>query len=155
MKLRTGPAPPQHTRLRRLAQAARIPMALQRQVVSGNFEKQHFVTQFETRPASEFSSSDLARGAGRVKMHRGTSLIRKRTPSGPYRRPMPRVLGWPQGGRRFLMSEVPLYSDRVPMWNSHYATTKTCQQCPKCCLRPPQSTEQGPGGMASVVIHTK
>ena len=26
-------------------------------------------------------------------MYRGTSLIRKRTPLGPYRRPMPRVLG--------------------------------------------------------------
>ena len=26
--------------------------------------------------------------------YRGTSLIRKRTPLGPYRRPMPRVLGW-------------------------------------------------------------
>jgi len=25
---------------------------------------------------------------------RVTSLIRKRTPLGPYRRPMPRVLGW-------------------------------------------------------------
>ena len=29
-------------------------------------------------------------------------------PSGPYRRPMPRVLGWSQGGGRFLMGEVPL-----------------------------------------------
>jgi len=26
--------------------------------------------------------------------YRGTSLIRKRTPLGPYHRPMPRVLGW-------------------------------------------------------------
>ena len=26
-------------------------------------------------------------------LHRGTSLIRKRYPLGPYRRPMPRVLG--------------------------------------------------------------
>jgi len=30
--------------------------------------------------------------------YRGTSLIRKRTPLGPYRRPMPRVLGGCQGG---------------------------------------------------------
>jgi len=29
-------------------------------------------------------------------------------PLGPYRRPMPRVLGGSQGGGRFLMSEVPL-----------------------------------------------
>jgi len=27
-------------------------------------------------------------------LNRGTSLIRKRTSLGPYRRPMPRVLGW-------------------------------------------------------------
>ena len=39
---------------------------------------------------------------------RGTSLTRKRTPLGPYRRPMPRVLGGSQGVVRFLMGEVPL-----------------------------------------------
>ena len=42
-------------------------------------------------------------------MYRGTSLIRKRTPLGLYRRPMPRVLGGFWGGGRFLMGEVPLY----------------------------------------------
>ena len=41
--------------------------------------------------------------------YRGTSLIRIRTPLGPYRRPMPRVLGGSQGGGRFLMGEVPLH----------------------------------------------
>ena len=30
----------------------------------------------------------------RTLQYRGTSLIRKRTPLGPYSRPMPRVLGW-------------------------------------------------------------
>ena len=40
--------------------------------------------------------------------YRGTSLIRKRNPLGPYRRPMPRVLEGSWGGGRFLMSEVPL-----------------------------------------------
>ena len=40
--------------------------------------------------------------------YRGISLIRKRTPPGPFRRPMPRVLGGSQGGGRFLMGEVPL-----------------------------------------------
>ena len=30
--------------------------------------------------------------------YRGASLTRKRTPLGPYRRPMPRVLGESQGG---------------------------------------------------------
>ena len=41
--------------------------------------------------------------------YRGTSLTRKRTPLGPYRRPRPRVLGGSLGGERFLMGEVPLY----------------------------------------------
>jgi len=32
----------------------------------------------------------------------------KRTPPGPYRRPIPRVKRESEGGKRFLMSEVPL-----------------------------------------------
>ena len=40
--------------------------------------------------------------------YRGTSLIRKRTSLGPYRRPLPRVLGGFQAGGCFLMGEVPL-----------------------------------------------
>jgi hypothetical protein len=43
---------------------------------------------------------------------RGNSLLRKRTPLGPYRRPMPRVLGGSSGGRHPLMGEIPLYSQR-------------------------------------------
>jgi hypothetical protein len=35
-------------------------------------------------------------------------FTRKRTPQGPYCRPMPRVLRGSQGGGRFLMGEVPL-----------------------------------------------
>ena len=35
-------------------------------------------------------------------------LTKKRKPLGPYRMPMPRVLGGSQGGRRFLIGEVPL-----------------------------------------------
>ena len=38
----------------------------------------------------------------------GTSLIRERTHLRPYRRPMPRVLGWSQGEGPFLVSDVPL-----------------------------------------------
>ena len=38
-----------------------------------------------------------------------TLLIRNRHPVGPYRRPIPRLLGESQGGGRFLMCEVPLY----------------------------------------------
>ena len=45
--------------------------------------------------------------------YRGTSPIRKRTPLGPYRRPMPRILGGSEGGGRFLMGEVPLYRTRT------------------------------------------
>ena len=39
---------------------------------------------------------------------RGTSLMRKRPPLGPYRSLVPRVMGGSQGGGRVLMSEVPL-----------------------------------------------
>ena len=39
-----------------------------------------------------------------------TSLIRKRTPLGPYRGSTSKSLGGSRGGERFLMSEVPLYS---------------------------------------------
>ena len=40
--------------------------------------------------------------------YRGTSLIRNRLPLGPYTGHMPRALWWSDGGRLFLMSEVPL-----------------------------------------------
>ena len=42
-------------------------------------------------------------------VYRRTSLARKRTHLGPYRRPVPRVLGGTQVGGRFLMGEIPLY----------------------------------------------
>ena len=38
-----------------------------------------------------------------------SSAPRGHTPLGPYRRPMPRVIGGSWVGGRFLMSEVPLY----------------------------------------------
>jgi len=40
--------------------------------------------------------------------YRGTSLIRKRNPQGPYRKPVPRILGESKGGGRFLVGEVSL-----------------------------------------------
>ena len=43
-------------------------------------------------------------------MYRGTTLVGKCTPLGPYRRPMPRASWWSWGGGRVLMSQVPLYS---------------------------------------------
>ena len=39
--------------------------------------------------------------------YRVTSPTRKRTPLGPYRIPMRRVLGGSQGGGHFVMGEVP------------------------------------------------
>ncbi|KAJ1493853.1 hypothetical protein T484DRAFT_2652725 [Baffinella frigidus] len=39
---------------------------------------------------------------GRVTPYRGTSLIRKRPPPGPYSRAMPRALWSSRGGGRFL-----------------------------------------------------
>ena len=46
---------------------------------------------------------------------RVASLKGKRTPLGPYRRPMTRVLGGSSGGGRFLMGEVPLYDKGVSL----------------------------------------
>ena len=42
------------------------------------------------------------------KPYRGISIIRKRTPVGHNRRPMPRILGGSYGGGRFLIGGVPL-----------------------------------------------
>ena len=43
----------------------------------------------------------------------GYLTIRNRTTVGPYRRPMPRVLCWSEGGGRFLMGEVPLHMNTL------------------------------------------
>jgi len=43
-------------------------------------------------------------------MYRGTSLMRKCTPLGPYRRPMPRVIG---GGGGVLLGEAPMQIPQV------------------------------------------
>ena len=40
---------------------------------------------------------------------KGTSLIRNSAPLGPYSRPIPRIFWRSWGGRRFIMSKVPLY----------------------------------------------
>ena len=75
------------------------------------------VKVFEDRPALS-ESLELHRGDVQSKikethrlralMYSGTSLTRTRTPLGPYRRLLPRVLRGPHGGGRVLMSEVPL-----------------------------------------------
>ena len=60
----------------------------------------------------------------------GTSLLKKRTPLGPCRGPVPRVRGGSLGGGRFLMGEEPLYTVQVycvglayahPPWDRHTA----------------------------------
>ena len=47
-----------------------------------------------------------------VRVDRGNSLIRERTPLGLYCRTMPRFLGGSYGGGCFLMSEATLYTAR-------------------------------------------
>ena len=59
------------------------------------------------------NGSNAGEGHNRIRRnllrpYKGTSPIKKLTPLGPYRRPMPRVLGGFQGGGRFVMSEAPL-----------------------------------------------
>jgi hypothetical protein len=54
-------------------------------------------------------SAPLSRSSCSTSTYRGTSPIRKRLPLGSYGRAMPRALRWSLGGRRFLVSEGPLY----------------------------------------------
>ena len=49
-------------------------------------------------------------------MYKGTSLMRKRLLLGPYRKPMPRVLGGSQGYVCFLIGEVPLQGSGSRVW---------------------------------------
>ena len=58
----------------------------------------------------QFAWGNHQRWIGNGVVYMGTSLIIKRTPLGPYHRPMPRVLGGSKGVERFLMGEVPLYA---------------------------------------------
>ena len=61
-------------------------------------------------------------------VYRGTSLSRNCTPLGPYRRPIPRVLGGSQGGGRFLMGEVPLYDEESGQLNARFFAQVTSPQ---------------------------
>ena len=53
------------------------------------------MAQGEEVTGSPLSSHTVTSGASAAGLgaYRGTALIRKRTPQGPYRRPMPRVVG--------------------------------------------------------------
>ena len=58
--------------------------------------------------------------------YRGTSLTRKCTPLGTYRRPMSRVVKGSWGGERFLMGEAPLYKVTL-LIRRRYPTPSTQQ----------------------------
>ena len=55
---------------------------------------------------------------------RGNSPIRNSAPLGPYSRTMPRALWNPKGGGLFLMSEVPLQSEKesIRYWGQSTAS---------------------------------
>ena len=50
--------------------------------------------------------------------------MRKRTPGGPYRRPVPRVQGGAEGGRHYFMSDVPLQVLNAPNVGGHLALAR-------------------------------
>ena len=77
-----------------------------------------------------------------VAKHRGTSLIRTRNPLGPYRRPMPRALGGSQGGGRFLMGEVPLYTLQPSPFTLH----------PSLCILHPTTYTSHPAAPLSLSL---
>ena len=62
-------------------------------------------------------------------LYRGISLIRKRTPLGPYRRPMPRVLRGHRGVGAFLVPLYPL-SRRIPDAPDAYRGTSLIRNRP-------------------------
>ena len=65
-------------------------------------------TRVETSRHGHFLRSRPPSCASPRNQYKGTSLTKKRTPLGPYRRPMPRVLEGSRGDGRFLMGEEPL-----------------------------------------------
>jgi len=83
-----------------------------------NFPKVNYVRQIEFcgRRGAEPHRGRLGHLHGGAAPYRGTSLIRKRSPLGPYRRAIPRVLGGSEGGGRFLMGEVPLYLNQTKLF---------------------------------------
>jgi hypothetical protein len=63
--------------------------------------------------------------------YRGTSLMRGTPLIGPYRRTIPRVLWWSQGGGLFLMSELPLYRRPLVPKRQNSDLVQYCQLCGK------------------------
>ena len=59
-----------------------------------------------TRAPQQGTAAGRGEGQRRVSLQ-GYLTYKKRKTLGPYRRPMFKVLGGSQGGRRFLLGEVP------------------------------------------------
>ena len=64
-------------------------------------------------------------------VYRGALPTRKQALLGPYRRPMRRVLGGSQGGRHFLMVEVPIPRGPVTAFASCYPRPQPSNPDPK------------------------
>ena len=64
--------------------------------------------------------------------YRGSSPIGKRTPLGPYRRPMPQVLVGSQGGGGVFIGEGPLYVEKAL---SHSWQTDGWSRCVCGCVQ--------------------
>ena len=81
---------------------------------------------------------ESAGGGGEACRGARTSLTRACTPLGPYRGPMPRVLGQSLGDGRLLMGEVPLYKENCRQLCVCCASTVRCELLPSlfsahCC----------------------
>ena len=63
-------------------------------------------------PPSFYMSAALTFDGLGIALYRNTSSIRNRLPIGPYSSATPRVLGISGGGGRFLLGEVPLYTEQ-------------------------------------------
>ena len=85
----------------------------------------------------------------RVTRYRGTSP-RKRTPLGPYRRPMPRVLGGSSGVGRFRMGEVPLCANFGALaWHMYERENRNRNHFDNFGA-PPRQVRNGEGGNSMV-----
>ena len=66
----------------------------------------------DAAPTNKNAEETRHRSTEQLAIDRGTSPIRNSAPLGPYSRTMPGAPWKPQGGRLFLMSEVPLHPSR-------------------------------------------
>jgi len=69
------------------------PLLLRGEAAAGQVSPHVLQLSSSSVPVYSFSARALQLSSSSVPVYRGTSLTRKRTPLGPYRRPMPRILG--------------------------------------------------------------